>query len=122
MKKIIFLALVPLVLAGCIPLIIGFGVLTGYGLSSDSAIGNVKVEYRVLWDLCVDKLEVLEAEMLQSDESRGLIKARISDNDVTIKIKNISLETQRLKVSARRIMMPKPQFAQKIFYKIIEDL
>ncbi|MBN3039857.1 MAG: lipoprotein [Candidatus Omnitrophica bacterium] len=122
MKKSIFIILAALLVSGCVPVLIGAGLLTGYTLSSDSAIGNVKTEYRELWDICLEKLEVLESEVLVSDESQGLLKARISDYDVNIKIKNISNDTQRLKVSARKLLLPKPQFAQKIFFKIIEDL
>ncbi len=122
MKKIIVLILSAVVISGCIPVLIGAGVVTGYAISSDAAIGNVKIDYRTLWDICLAKLESLEAEVLQSDQSQGLIKARIGEHSISVKIKNISLGTQRLKVSARIYLMPKPQFAQKIFYKIIEDI
>ena len=111
-----------LLVAGCIPVIIGAGVVTGYMLSGDAANGNVKSEYRVLWDICVDRLETMEAEILVANESKGVLKARMSDNNVTISINTINLDNQRLKVSARKFFLPKPQFAQKVFFKIVEDL
>ncbi len=122
MKRLVAFVFSFILLSGCVPVLIGAGVVTGYALSGDSAIGNVKAEYRILWDLSLDKLESMEAELLDSDESRGLIKARVAENDVTIRIKNINFETQRLKVSARKYLLPKPQFAQKLFLQIIEDL
>jgi len=122
MKKIISLALSLLVITGCIPVLIGAGLVTGYSLSNSTASGNVKTEYRVLWDLCLDELDVMEAEILVSNESRGIIKAKLSEHKIAIKIDSISLETQRLKVSARQLLMPKAQFAQKIFLKLISDL
>jgi hypothetical protein len=64
----------------------------------------------------------MEAEIIVSNESKGVIKARISENDVTVSINTINSETQRLKVSARRFLLPKPQFAQKVFQKIVQDL
>ena len=121
MKKIIGLILSLLLIAGCIPVLIGAGIVTGYSLSNATASGNVKVEYRVLWDLCVDRLEEMEAEILVSNESRGIIKAKVSEHKIAVKIDSVSRDTQRLKVSARQLLMPKAQFAQKIFLKIISD-
>ena len=122
MKKVFIAVISILFLNGCIPVLLGLGALGGYALSTDSAVGNVSTEYRILWDICLDKLQTMEAEILRTDESAGLIKSRISEHDVTIKLKNINPETQRLKVSARRNLLPKPQFSQKVFFKIIEDL
>ncbi len=122
MKKIIGLILGLSLITGCIPVLIGAGVVTGYSLSNAAASGNVKAEYRVLWDLCLDKLETMEAEILVSNESKGVIKAKLSEHSIAIKVDSISLDTQRLKLSARQLLMPKPQFAQKIFLKLISDL
>lgn len=122
MKKIIGLILGLLLIAGCIPVLIGVGVVTGYSLGNATATGNVSVEYRVLWDMCLDKLEMMEAEILVNNESKGIIKARLSEHNIAIKIDSISVDTQRLKVSARQLLMPKSQFAQKIFLKLISDL
>jgi len=122
MKKTISLALSLLVITGCIPVLIGAGLVTGYSLSNSTASGNVKAEYRVLWDLCLDGLDTMEAEILVSNESRGVIKAKLSEHRIAVKIDSISIETQRLKVSARQLLIPKAQFAQKIFLKLISDL
>ena len=122
MKKIISLTLGLLLITGCIPVLIGAGVVTGYSLSNATASGNVKVEYRVLWDMCLDKLETMEAEILVSNESKGTIKAKLSEHSIAIKVNSINVDTQRLKVSARQLLMPKAQFAQKIFLKLISEL
>ena len=122
MRRLTYIGALFLLLTGCIPLIVGGGIVTGYALSNDSAMGNVKCEYRVLWDLCLDKLETMEAEVLYANESRGKIKAKVSDNSVTIKITTAGSELQRLKVTARKFLLPKPQFAQKVFFKIVQDL
>lgn len=110
-------------LAACVPvLIVGTGAVVGYSLSSDSAIGDIKCDYRTLWDISVDKLQTMQAEISLSNESKGLIKAKVSGHDVTIKIDELSPKIQKLKISARRHLLPKPHFAQKIFVKIVEDL
>jgi hypothetical protein len=64
----------------------------------------------------------MEGEILLTKESSGLIKAKISSNSITIKIDTITSDTQKLRVSARRFCIPQPYFAQKIFFKIVEDL
>jgi len=122
MKKVLITVLSLCLTTGCVPLMIGAGVAAGYTLSGDSATGNIDSEYRVLWDLCLEKLESMEAEILVANESKGVIKAKVSENDVVVSINTINSETQRLKVSARRFFMPKPQFAQKVFFKILQDL
>lgn len=124
-KKIIYLSVALFSLcsiSACVPILVGTGVVAGYTLSNDSAIGEVKCDYRTLWDVSMDKLQNLKSEISTSNESKGLIKAKVSDNDVTIKIDTISPSMQRLKISARKYLLPKPQFAQKIFVKIIQDL
>ena len=111
------------ILTACIPvLIIGTGAVAGYSLSSDSAIGDVKCDYRSLWDVSVDKLQSMQAEITVSNESKGLIKAKVSGYNVVVKVDEITPKMQKLKISARRHLLPKPQFAQKIFMKIVEDL
>jgi len=122
MKRIIGLIVGLLLITGCIPILIGAGVVTGYSLSNAAASGNVNVEYRVLWDMCLDKLETMEAEILVSNESKGVIRAKLSEHSIAVKINSISMDTQRLRVSARQLLMPKAQFAQKIFLKLISDL
>ncbi len=110
-------------LIACVPVIIaGTGAIIGYSLSTDSAIGDIKCDYRTLWDITVDKLQSMQADISVSNESKGFIKAKISGHDVTVKIDEMSPKMQKLKISARRHLMPKPQFAQKIFVKIAEDL
>jgi hypothetical protein len=122
MNKIPFFLVVVILVTGCVPVLLGAGVATGYAISSDAAIGNVQSDYRTLWDQCLSKLTILEAEILTSDQSRGLIQGKIGEYNISVKIKNINDQTQRLKVSARKYLMPKPQYAQKIFFNIIEDI
>ena len=123
MKRIIGLSLSLLLITGCVPLLIGAGAgVAGYSLSNDAASGNIKAEYRILWDICMDKLETMEAEILSSIESKGIIKAKLSEHSVCIRIDSVNGGIQRLKVTARRYFMPKAQFAQKIFLKLVADL
>lgn len=123
MQSLKLLLIGSLFISGCVaPILVVAGAVTGYSLSNDSATGNVKSDYRVLWDVCLDRLQSMEAEVLVVNESRGLIKSRISGHSVTVRINTVTTDNQRLRISARRNYLPKPQFAQKVFLKIIEDL
>jgi len=119
-RKLIFL-LGLIFITGCVPVLIGTGVIGGYLLSNDSAIGKIKIGYSQLWDICIEKLEEMEAEITQTDESKGIIQAKILENFITIKIDSLIPKTQRLKVSVRKYLLPQPQFAQKVFFEIAKD-
>ncbi|UCD15009.1 MAG: hypothetical protein JSV34_04610 [Candidatus Omnitrophota bacterium] len=121
-RKIVLVSGILFFLSGCVPMLVGgAGVLAGYTLGNDSAVGNVKEEYRILWDLCMDKLESMDAEIHIANESKGIIKALIAENSVAIKIDTLNPKTQKLKISARKYLLPKVQFAQKVFFKVVED-
>lgn len=120
MKKFFLLSVGLVCICGCAPLLVGGGVAMGYSLGNDSASGTVKEDYRILWDLCLDKLNSMDAEIIGVNESKGYIKARVSENSVVIKINTLNPKTQKLKISARKFYLPKPQFAQKIYFKIVE--
>lgn len=108
--------------SGCVPVLIGAGLVGGYALGVDSATGRVSLEYRRLWDLCVATLREREAEILAINEARGHIKALVQEHSVVIRINSITPKAQRLRVSARRYMMPRPHFAQEIFFEIIDAI
>lgn len=123
MKNFFSLILILFLFNGCVPLIVGgAGVVTGFAISNDSARGNVKCEYRQLWDICTEKMESMDAETLLINPSKGMIKCRVSDYSVTIRIDTLTANTQKLKISARKTLMPKPQFAQKIFLEITDEI
>lgn len=122
-EKIIYLGLSCIILfTGCIPVLIGVGAAGGYALSNDAAAGKVSQQYQVVWNLCLDVLEEKEAEFLVMDQSRGYIKAVVAEHAVSVRINSISRDTQMLKVAARRYYLPKPQFAQKLFFEVIDQL
>jgi hypothetical protein len=122
-EKIVYLSCIFVLLStGCIPILIGAGAAGGYALSNDAAEGKVSVEYRVLWDLCLDTLEEKEAEILVINQARGYIKAVVSEHAVSVRINSIDKDYQKLKIAARRNYMPKPHFAQKIFFEVVDQL
>ena len=110
------------VVSGCVPVILGAGVVTGYVLSNDSAMGNINVSYHDLWVACKDILDTERADIIDAKESSGVIKAKISDVNLALKIDSLSDDVQRLKISVRKYLVPKPYIAQDIFAKIAKSL
>lgn len=122
MKKILALVIMVFFSCGCIPLLIGTGAVAGYALSNDAAVGHVETEYRILWDLCLDRLEDMDAKILGANESKGLIKTKITNTNVNLYINALDANNQQLKIAARKYFIPKPSIAQHIYYKITKDL
>lgn len=109
--------------SGCVPVLIGAGVATGYAISNDAATGNVAATYNNLWNVSLRVLRQMESvEFIEANESKGLIKVDIFEMRVTVQINTVSSGEQKLKVSARKYLLPKPQYAQKLFLKIVRAL
>lgn len=126
MKKniLIILCIILIISTGCVPVLIGgAGIVTGYMMSNDSAIGDVRVSYRELWDISIEVLQNSDKiEIIETNESKGRIKIKMDGVDLTVKINTLDSENQQLKVSARKYMLPKPKYAQKIFFNIVKEL
>ncbi|MBN2483386.1 MAG: DUF3568 family protein [Candidatus Omnitrophica bacterium] len=122
MKVPNLLVLCAFIFSGCVPVLLGAGAVTGYMLSNDYALGNVKTDYRTLWDTSLDTVSTAEFNIVEANESKGIIKIKDSDVDVTIKIDSLAVDEQRLKVSSRKYLIPKPAYSQKIFFRIIRGL
>ena len=122
MKISSMLLIMAVLVSGCVPLILGAGLVTGYMLSNDYALGTVKTDYRTLWDVSLDTVSTAEFNILEADESKGTIKMKDSDVDVTLKISSLGVDEQRLKIAARKYLIPQPAYAQKVFFRIIREL
>ena len=122
MKISSVLLIVAVLVSGCVPLLLGAGLVTGYMLSNDYAMGTISADYRTLWDVSLDTVTSPEYTILEADESKGTIRIKDSDVDVTLKIDSLGVEEQRLKVAARKYLIPQPSYAQKVFFRIIREL
>ena len=123
MKKLIILFISVFFLGGCLvtSLLVGAGLVTGYTLGNDSATGNVKSEYSELWSRSLEIIKTMRGDVIGVNESKGIIKAKVTGNDVVIKIDSLDTDIQRLRVSARKYFIPKQNIAQNIFVKIVRN-
>jgi len=117
------LLLLPLLLSlsGCILLIAGGAATGGYALSTDSAEGIIDSPYDEVWEAAVTVFEDDGIIELQ-DEKHGRLEAEVDSIDMKVQIDAIGKESTKLKVTARKYMMPKAKQAEKEFVRISELL
>jgi hypothetical protein len=77
--------------------------------------------------LFTETLTVLEsmtdrASIKSQDKAQGVIKALVDKNDVTIKIEKNPEGATQMTVSARRLMLPKPEVAKGLIIQISEKV
>ena len=104
--------------SGCIPVIAGgLGALGGYSISPDTVEGDSELDYDTLWDSAVEIVGIMGL-IRTKDYKLGNIKASISGAAVTIDLAQISSSEVRMRIKARKNMLPNIKIAQDIFVKI----
>jgi hypothetical protein len=120
--KLGFIFLSCLLLAGCVPLLIGgVGVLGGYAISKDTIAAETSKDIEDIWRSSKDVVSIMGI-IKSADEETKVIEASIYSSSVTIRIERMTEATNRLKVKARKLMMPNIGLAQKVFVKIMQKL
>ncbi|UCD15944.1 MAG: hypothetical protein JSV34_02525 [Candidatus Omnitrophota bacterium] len=107
------------------PALLGVGLLpagvAGVLASKDSSIA----EYRVSREAAYKKVGKLIKRIggnVQEDKKDYLIKAKVYDSDVTVKFSKGKKRGVRVKVTARKLVVPKPEVAEGIMYQISKIL
>ncbi|MDP1853344.1 MAG: DUF3568 family protein [Candidatus Omnitrophota bacterium] len=126
MKKKIIAGLVAiclscLSLSGCAWMVLGVGVAGGYAISKDAIAGELDKDYDSIWT-AAEKVSSIMGTVKNKDRTKGFIDADVDKARVSINIERLTPETLRLKVSARKYMMPNIALAQKIFVKINQEI
>jgi len=107
---------------GCVPVLIGTGVVTGYLATKDSVSGNIETSFDKLWEVSL-RVVSKRAEITDRDKDLGLIKAKKGKDQITIKIKELTEHSYNLKVTCRKALaLANLKLAQEIFTKIVRNL
>lgn len=116
------ISVICLLISGCVPLIIGgVGVLGGYAISRDTIAAESSRNAEDIWRSAKEVLPVMGI-IKSIDEDTKTIEANIYSSVVIVRVEKITEATNRLKVKARKFMMPNIGLAQKIFVKIMQRL
>ena len=121
-KKIFFsgfLALVLLFQSGCVYLVIGgVGALGGYAISPDTFEGMVTGKnMQDIWQAAVDVVSIMGI-IEEKNEIAGVLIARVQGAHVTVSVTEPVNDSVKLRIKARRGIMPKIKLAQDIYTKI----
>jgi hypothetical protein len=109
-------------LSGCVPLLIGAGIVTGYLATKDTVSGNLEVSYDKLWETALSVLEE-KALIVERDRQTGLIRATLNKDEIVVKMKELTETSQNLRVTARKALaLANLNLAQEIFTKIVRNL
>ncbi len=121
-KKNIFLLLAVsafcLFSSGCIYVLAGgLGAVGGYAISPDTVEGESESSYDAAWDSAVDILGIM-GTVNAKDYKAGTIDATVDGSKVNMDISQISSSDVRLRVKARKNMLPNIKVAQDVFVKV----
>lgn len=104
--------------SGCIYVIAGgVGALGGYAISPDTVEGESEASYDTAWDSAVEVLEIM-GTVSSKDYKAGTIDATVDGSKVSMDISQISSSDVRLRVKARKNMLPNIKVAQDVFVKV----
>ncbi len=109
--------------SGCVYLVVGgVGALGGYVVSPDTVEGILDNKAQGdVWQAAVDIIGVMGI-IEESNEPGGIIIAKIQGTKVTIAIMEISADTVKLSVKARKAFLPKIRLSQDIYSKIVQKV
>ena len=108
-------------LGGCAALLLGAGAAGGYAISGDSVKNHFDLSKDVVYRQSLKVAE--ERGLVTLDDARhGLIRATVNDAHVTITVKQLTKESVELKVSARKVLLPRPDVAQDVYNTIVDRL
>lgn len=90
-------------------------------MGKDSAQEDYDIPYAKVYATTLATLKEIGA-VKSENETNGSIKALVDKNDVSVEVKKLNDKTTRLKVSARRLLLPKPEAAGGVALQISEKL
>ncbi|MCB9756967.1 MAG: hypothetical protein H6753_00925 [Candidatus Omnitrophica bacterium] len=107
--------------SGCFYLVIGgVGALGGYAISPDTVEGMVSgYTMQDIWQAAVDTVSIMGL-IEEKNEIAGVVVAKVSGAHITVTVAEPVADTVKLRVKARRGMMPRIKLAQDIYTKIVQ--
>ena len=118
----LFSAFILFSLNGCIYLVVGgIGAVGGYIVSPDTVEGLTENDEVAVWDGTLEIVSIM-GTIKEQNENNGILIARISGAEVTIKIVKLNDSNIKVSVKARKAYLPKISIAQDVFVKIMSYL
>ena len=93
------------------------GVLAG----NDASVAEYGASFDELYDVSLALIRDI-GELKSEDRANGVIKAKVYGSDIAMKIEKAKEQAIKVTVSARKMMLPKPEIAGGIQYQIFENI
>ena len=110
------------ILQGCAVFLVGTaGVLGGMAISEDTVQSEIEGGYRKVWGVTLDELEQL-GTITMKDEAGGHIEAKVKSSEVVATLEQATDKVVRLKVKARKRLLPNVKLAHEIVGRVLKRL
>ncbi|MEW6009068.1 MAG: hypothetical protein AB1629_05510 [Candidatus Omnitrophota bacterium] len=100
--------------------VIPIAVISTFG-EKDHAVQNFNLTIDKIYDLSLSTLKDI-GKIKKENKAKGEINAEVDGANITLKLKGVSAKKTEVTVSARKMMLPKPEIASGILYRISEKL
>lgn len=123
-KRWFFLPLISFLIfsSGCIPLLIGTGFVSGIIFGKDSISGNLDASAAEVM-AAVKEVISQRGEIMDEDEAAKTLRAKINDDWINVKVKELTPNASHLRISARKeFAISDQQLAQDIFTEVVAKL
>ncbi len=107
--------------SGCAPVLIAAGAVAGYAVSRDSVTLDVEHPWEKVWSASLEETKLL-GHLKREDPKRGRLDVGVEGADVVLTLKQLTPHTVRVVVRARRMLLPKPEIAQRLALGITRRL
>ena len=110
-----------LLIQGCVALLLGTGVLGGIAISEDTVQSEIEAGYKKVWAVTVDEVERMGTVKMK-DEAGGRIEAKVKSSEVIATVEQATDKAIRLKVKARKRLLPNVKLAHEIVGRVLKRL
>lgn len=108
--------------AGCTVMVVaGLGALGGYVISPDTVEGIVGYSETELFTSAGDVLSIM-GSVTEQAKGMGRVTANVTGVRVTVDVIPMSKSTSKLRVKARKWIIPKMAVAQDVYIKVVRKL
>jgi hypothetical protein len=96
------------------------GAVGATAVSDDAIQGETDKSFEKLWVSAL-KVAKIMGSIDSEDGQKGIIEGRVDESKIKITLDQLTPKTTRMRVAARRHLLPHRKLAQKIYLKIIEN-
>lgn len=97
------------------------GAVLGVVVAKDDAVDDFPKRYGQMFDACMKFIKE-RGTVVKFDEGKGTIEGKVDGVSVKVKLEKISWNKTRVIISARKLMLPKREFAGGLLYQIGQTL